>query len=111
MGRYKKRGKFQISLKMAERDNLVSHLEAVLSKQEDFVIVLLLDSSGSVGSQYEDLRLVSLNLIEKLKGLMIQVLQFSSTVETVCPFTIHTDTLIKRVKGTHQQAYNLTNQK
>jgi Mg-chelatase subunit ChlD len=78
---------------------LVALIEEKFSNPSELLVILLLDSSGSVGPQYEDLRQLALVLVQKMPGIMVQLMQFSATVEVVCPFTTNTSLLEGAVRG------------
>jgi len=61
------------------------------------LVTILLDSSGSVKDDYETLRNLCLELVQKLKGVQVQVIQFSQTARTECSFTNDQKVLISAI--------------
>ena len=85
---------------MALNDNgpLIANLQQILSADE-LLVTFLLDSSGSVGPQYTVLKSLCTNLATKLKGVEIQVLQFSATARTECSFNKDSDIVLKAISS------------
>lgn len=78
---------------------MLSTLEETLASKEDILLTLVLDSSNSVLSHYEDIKAFANVFIERLLGVMIMIVQFSSNVEIVSSFTTDTAKLKAAVSG------------
>lgn len=82
------------------QDPLVATFEEIFSSSEDLLITLLVDGSGSVAHQFPILRQLCLELVEKMKGIDIQVIQFSTVARTECPFTRDFQMLSQSINST-----------
>jgi hypothetical protein len=79
---------------------LVATMEEIFSSSSsNLMITLLLSGSGSVAPYWEELKTIASNLVTRLDGAEIQVMQYSITSQTECPFTKNSDSLWKSIKG------------
>lgn len=81
---------------------LASRIQELFSSSDQLLVTLLLDSSGSVSSDYPVLKELCLSLIEKLVGVTIQIIQFSHVAKTEVPFTQDQVKLKTSLNGTLQ---------
>lgn len=78
---------------------LVTEMEEIVSSSFDLNFTLLLSGSNSSAPYWDDLKSIVSTLTTKLAGAEIQVIQYSTTSRTECPFTRNSDSLQKSIKG------------
>ena len=76
---------------------LLAKLNEVFSSADDLMVTLLLDGSGSVATQWAEVKQLSLDLVKKLENVDVQIIQFSTVARTECPFTKKKEVLEKTV--------------
>lgn len=79
---------------------LLNQIQETFEDPASLLVTFLLDSSGSVGTKgYEELRSTTIHLTNQLKGVMTQVIQFSTTAIVVCPFTVEQSFVLEALRS------------